>query len=291
MFRIHPVIRFVLVSRTQYNRQCTCPLLSFICLLVSLFVRAPQVEVAAWADRCARLCARVRGPVYVMWATDWEDQPVLNAEALRRVLAPTNLFRQWRPVARAQTESFRAFFTKGPPTVKAKPTVSDASSVGDGPVAVVDAGTVEVHAAGAGPVSATVDSGDVAIEEDDVEAVIVENLPVPGVAHPVIVETGVVGDPVPIAVDALVADVIAPAVPSPTVLRDTLPISARPQQSRDVAVIDCCSEEEEEEVVVVSSSPAPPVASPPIPHSNKRHKPSPSTGRTLLSFFQKTSKP
>ncbi|GAX79803.1 hypothetical protein CEUSTIGMA_g7243.t1 [Chlamydomonas eustigma] len=49
----------------------------------------PAEEIQAWSLRLSeKLIPEVAGPVYFMWATDWEDAPIVNMRALYTALGP-----------------------------------------------------------------------------------------------------------------------------------------------------------------------------------------------------------
>jgi hypothetical protein len=59
-----------------------------------------QREHDAWAARLQPPAAQLRGPVYFLWGTDWEDAPVVNAARLQAVLPPALQY-DWKAHARA----------------------------------------------------------------------------------------------------------------------------------------------------------------------------------------------
>eukprot|EP00892_Ulva_mutabilis_P001030 jgi/Ulvmu1/10928/UM007_0107.1 len=63
-------------------------------------------EHAAWAARLRALHPRLRGPVYFLWGTDWEDAPVVNAGRLQEWLAPELAF-DWPAFARGRASGGR----------------------------------------------------------------------------------------------------------------------------------------------------------------------------------------
>ncbi|PSC76227.1 UPF0759 -like isoform X2 [Micractinium conductrix] len=56
----------------------------------------PQGEMDAWAVRLAeQLAPRLRGPIFFLWGTDWEDAPMRNARSLEAAVPPA-LRCDWR---------------------------------------------------------------------------------------------------------------------------------------------------------------------------------------------------
>lgn len=55
----------------------------------------PQNEIQDWAERLRQYSADLRGPVYFLWGTDWEDAPIVNAKALEQALGPGHTY-DWR---------------------------------------------------------------------------------------------------------------------------------------------------------------------------------------------------
>ena len=100
-------------------------------------------EVQAWVERVKRLCAQTQGPVYFMWATDHEYQPIQNADNLMAVLRPLGLAFDWtahvRRVSKSSQEKLTCFFKAA-----RSPTPASSTSVGSGGASEV------VEAAGAG---------------------------------------------------------------------------------------------------------------------------------------------
>ena len=60
-----------------------------------------SAEIAAWGERVRRLCEQLPGgTVYVLWATDHEDQPIINANNL--ATAAHDVMFDWRSFIREQ---------------------------------------------------------------------------------------------------------------------------------------------------------------------------------------------
>jgi hypothetical protein len=61
-------------------------------------------EHSAWASRLALLSAQLKGPIYFLWGTDWEDAPAVNAARLQAAL-PQRLKHDWKQAATAAATS------------------------------------------------------------------------------------------------------------------------------------------------------------------------------------------
>ncbi|MCO5579425.1 hypothetical protein L7F22_033280 [Adiantum nelumboides] len=56
-----------------------------------------ETELLCWATRLlAELPKELKGPIYFMWGTDWEDQPIINAKSLNLKLRDTAF--DWKAV-------------------------------------------------------------------------------------------------------------------------------------------------------------------------------------------------
>jgi hypothetical protein len=84
-------------------------------------------EIAAWAKRLATLAAQVDGPVYVLWGTDHEDQPLRNMAALAR--AAGDLVLDWKAAVGGPHRSLQAWL-HAPPAAAAVATAMTAPARG-----------------------------------------------------------------------------------------------------------------------------------------------------------------
>eukprot|EP00897_Mesotaenium_endlicherianum_P002696 jgi/Mesen1/2454/ME000158S01652 len=74
----------------------------------------PPEELSLWADRLLHhLPPQLKGPVYFLWGTDHEDQPIVNARRLAVLLG--DMVYDWRGVIqqRASKTGLRSFFSPG----------------------------------------------------------------------------------------------------------------------------------------------------------------------------------
>lgn len=69
-----------------------------------------DAEQEAWARRITALRPHLRGPVYFLWGTDWEDAPVTNAARLHAHLPPEAAF-DWPAFVRRRVSGGRHSIT------------------------------------------------------------------------------------------------------------------------------------------------------------------------------------
>jgi uncharacterized protein YecE (DUF72 family) len=103
-----------------------------------------QHELQAWAGRLTSLLSvsgsgfnmspALAGPVYFLWGTDWEDQPIINAKNLTAELTllegGKRMSYDWKAVCAAQKGTLSSFFGKA--GAKAAVTSAVATEVGVG---------------------------------------------------------------------------------------------------------------------------------------------------------------
>lgn len=84
-----------------------------------------ELEFCKWIERLGELRARVQGPIFFLWGTDHQDQPIINAQRLRGSNA--SMFLDWKAHLEAESRSktsgsLLSFFSSSPcPAKQSKP--------------------------------------------------------------------------------------------------------------------------------------------------------------------------
>ena len=103
-------------------------------------------EITAWAGRLADLTKSGKGPVFFLWGTDHEDQPIKNMANLEKAAGP--LIFDWRTSIGGARRSLQAWFGGAPAGSKATfPKATGDEQLAAGPKATGDG----LQAAGDGP--------------------------------------------------------------------------------------------------------------------------------------------